>query len=295
MNYATKKIQFLSFVFLFQFLLISPLLAAEKPIIHFGVIPRYNPMIMYQNYQPIMDYLSQKTPYRFELKLARNYPEAVEHLQTGVTQVASLGDVTFAAASRGFGARPILRPRNSLGLPDYYSLIVVRKESPLTDISQLAGKSFAFGNIHSTSGNLIPRHYLYQHGVELTDLGRYENLPTHTDVARAVLKGQFEAGALKDVVAYRYQESGLRILAKSPPIPSVPIVVRRDAPQALIDALKKALLAINPDNPQQLEMLSHWDPEFRYGFVPASTDDYRPILELLGSISEGCGKSCHPE
>jgi phosphonate transport system substrate-binding protein len=273
----------------------TPSLAGEKPIIHFGVIPRYNPMIMYQNYQPIMDYLTRTTLYRFELKLARDYPQVVEHLRTGVTQVASLGDVTFAAASQGFGARPILRPRNQQGQPDYYSLIVVRKESPLTNVAQLKGKSFAFGNIHSTSGNLIPRNYLFEHGVELTDLGRYENLPTHTDVALAVLKGQFDAGAVKDVVAYRYQKSGLRVLARSAPIPSVPIVVRRDAPQELVAALSKALLAIDPVDPQHKKMLANWDPEFRNGFVPASTEDYRPILQMLENISGGCGKLCHPQ
>ena len=110
-----------------------------------------------------------------------------------------------------------------------------------------------------------------------------------------MLKGQFDAGAVKDVVAYHYQNSGLRILARSAPIPSVPIVVRQDASQQLIDALSAALLAINPENPQQQKMLSHWDPEFRNGFVSASTEDYRPILQMLENISGGCGKSCHPQ
>lgn len=269
--------------------------AEEKPIIYFGVIPRYNPMIMYQNYQPIMDYLTETTPYHFELKLARDYPQVVEHLRTGVTQVASLGDVTFAAASLGFGAQPILRPRNQNGNPDYFSLIVVRRESPLSSVTQLKGKNFAFGNIHSTSGNLIPRYFLFDRGVNLEDLGSYVNLPTHTDVARAVLKGKYDAGAVKDVVAYRYQSAGLKIIGRSAPIPAVPIVVRKDAPQALIDALTKALLGIDPSNPEQQKMLVHWDPEFRNGFVPASTEDYRPILQMLENISGGCGISCHPK
>lgn len=268
--------------------------AADKPVVYFGVIPRYNPVIMYQNYQPIMDYLTRSTPYRFELKLARDYPEVVEHLRTGVTQVASLGDVTFAAASHGFGARPILRPKSREGHPDYHSLIVVRRESPLRDVSELKGKRFAFGNAHSTSGNLIPRLFLHKKGVALDDLGSYVNLTTHTDVARAVLKGQYDAGAVKDVVAYRYQELGLRVLAKSDPIPAVPIAVRSDAPSALVDAIKKALLAVNPNDGKQHDMLVDWDPEFRNGFVETTTDDYQPILNMLDQISEGCGIRCHP-
>jgi len=292
-----RSICFFKFLILFLLICVQPDIghAKQKKVIYFGVIPRYNPVIMYQNYQPIMDYLTQSTSYRFELKLARNYPEVVEHLRTGITQVASLGDVTFAAASHGFGAKPILRPKNSLGNPDYFSLIVVRKESPLTDVSQLIGKRFAFGNIHSTSGNLIPRLFLFKRGVSLSELKHYENLPTHTDVARAVLKGQYDAGAVKDVVAHRYEALGLRILAQSEPIPAVPIAVRRNAPPELVEAITTALLAINPDDPNQQDMLADWDPEFQNGFVETTTSDYLPILDMLDSISEGCGTKCHPQ
>ncbi len=101
----------LTFRFFFVFILllcqVSPVWAVEKPVIYFGVIPRYNPMIMYQNYQPIMDYLTEKASYHFELKLTRDYTEAVELLKTGAVQLASLGDVTFFEANRGFGAVPM--------------------------------------------------------------------------------------------------------------------------------------------------------------------------------------------
>jgi hypothetical protein len=40
-------------------------LADDKPVKYFGVISRYNPRIMYQNYQPNMEYLTQHTPYYF--------------------------------------------------------------------------------------------------------------------------------------------------------------------------------------------------------------------------------------
>ncbi len=127
-----------------------------KPVVYFGVIPRYNPMVMYRNYQPIMDYLTEKTSYHFELKLSRNYTEAVDFLRTGVTQVASLGDVTFVEAYRSFGAIPILKPLNVYLKPYYRSVIILPEDSPVKGLSDLRGKYFAFGSPHSTSGNLIP-------------------------------------------------------------------------------------------------------------------------------------------
>jgi phosphonate transport system substrate-binding protein len=206
------------FMLILLMLLMNPtpaVLAAnpDKPVIRFGVIPRYNPLVMYKRYQPIMDYLTSETPYRFELKISKDYPEAVRFLQQGITQISSLGDVTFTEASLAYKALPILKPLNSDGIPFYRSAIIVRTDSPLTKITDLKGKSMAFGSVHSTSGNLIPRYLLWNNGVHIQDLKRWENLQHHDAVAKAILKGQFDAGAVKDVVAEKYKKYGLRIMA----------------------------------------------------------------------------------
>ncbi len=264
-----------------------------KPVVYFGVIPRYNPMIMYRNYQPIMDYLTEKTSYHFELKLSRNYTEAVKFMREGVTPIASLGDVTFIEANRAFGARPILKPLNAQRKPYYRSVIILPEKSHVQNMAELHGKTFAFGDVHSTSGNLIPRHYLFRHGISLFDLARYENLDSHDAVVKAVLKGKVDAGAVKDVVAQRYLPHGLRFLESSDPIPAVPIVVRADAPARLIEEVTKALLAIDATDPVMAARMKSWDPEFRYGFVPASLEDYKDVIQIMDSVPEGCGVKCH--
>ncbi len=264
-----------------------------KPIVYFGVIPRYNPMVMYRNYQPIMDYLTEKTSYHFELKLSRNYTEAVDFLRTGVTQIASLGDVTFVEAYKSFGAIPILKPLNVHLQPFYRSIIILPEDSPVEGLSDLRGKKFAFGSPHSTSGNLIPRHHLYTHGITLFDLGGYENLESHDAVVKAVLKGKADAGAVKDVVAQRYLKHGLRFLDSSDRIPSVPIVVRKETSAKLVKEIKQALLAIDASDQDMIDRMKNWDPEFRYGFTEATIDDYRQIIEIMDGISEGCGVRCH--
>lgn len=265
----------------------------EKPVIQFGVILRYNPIMMYRSYQPMMDYLTANTPYHFELKLSRNYHEAVEFLQNGTTPVASLGDVTFAEAYQKFGAMPVLKPLNAAREASYHSYIIVRGDSPIKSLEELKGKLFAFGDYHSTSGKLIPYHHLKLHGIGLNDFSSYLHLESHDAVAKAVLKGHVDAGAIKDVVALRYREHGLRFLAISDPIPSVPIVVRKDAPEELVAALKMALLAIDPDDPQIGQELIRWDPEFSHGFVPAAIDDYQLIFDLTRNNRSGCGLGCH--
>ncbi|HCE67181.1 MAG: phosphonate ABC transporter substrate-binding protein [Geobacteraceae bacterium GWC2_55_20] len=267
--------------------------AADKPLIRFGVIPRYNPLVMYKRYQPIMDYLTAETPYRFELKISRDYPEAVRFLRDGTTQVSSLGDVTFAEASTQYAAVPILKPRNRDGVPYYRSAIIVRNDSPLKDIRELRGSTVAFGSPHSTSGNLIPRYLLWDNGIGLRDLKSFTNLQHHDAVAKAILKGQFDAGAVKDVVAEKYKTHGLRILAWSAPIPAVPLVVRKDAPPDVVKALTTALLKLDRKNPAHQKMMQTWDDEFRYGFAPATKEDYQGIFRMIRDIPHGCGIGCH--
>ena len=186
-----------------------------------------------------------------------------------------------------------MRPLNGRGEPFYRSVIVVRRDSPIRSLPDLRGKRFAFGSVHSTSGNLIPRFFLFRNGVPIEALAEATNLGKHDIVAKAVLKGEYEAGAVKDVVAERFRPHGLRFLARSDPIPSVPIVVHPKAAPALQTAVKEALLAVDPQAPAFRERLQAWDPEFRHGFVSARVEDYRPIFELMDRFEATCGGRCH--
>ncbi|RMF98009.1 MAG: phosphate/phosphite/phosphonate ABC transporter substrate-binding protein [Candidatus Schekmanbacteria bacterium] len=266
----------------------------EKEIIYFGVISRYNPVLMYKRYQPVMDYLSEKTPYIFKLKLGSTYEEAVNNLHYNITQVASLGGVTFSESFVKFGARAILRSKNENGKGYYQSYIVTRKDNEITSLKDLIGKTFAFASIKSTSGNLYPRYLLWKNGINLEDL-KYVNLKHHDAVAVGVLKGKYFAGALKDVAAKSFLAKGLKVIAKSEPIPSVPIVVSKDADPKMVSALKKALLAVDPEKPEFKDIVKDWDDEFKYGFIEASNDDYKVILKMIRDIPAKCGESCHPK
>lgn len=267
----------------------------HQKVVKFGIISRYNPYIMYRDYQPIVDYLTQNTPYQFELKLGKTYEDTVNYLANGVIEVASLGALTYLEAHKHFGAIPILKPLNGDGQPFYHSIIIVRSDSPIHSLKELKGCTFAFASLHSTSGNLISRYYLAQNDIHLKDLKRYVNLMHHDSVAEAVLKGEFDAGSVKDIIAYKYQHKGLRFLYQSPPIPGVPITVRPDTSKDLVDWIKKALLALNRNNPEHQKIMQDWNAEFQHGFVEAEDADYELLRQMLNHIPEGCGERCHPK
>jgi phosphonate transport system substrate-binding protein len=273
----------------------SPVLQAETAgkTIRFGVIPRFNPHVAYEYYQPLMDYLSRNTAHRFELRLGRTYLETIEDLRKGTTDVAYLGGATFAIARHRFGARALVKPRNAEGGTSYRCFIVVRKDSAVRTIQDLRGKSVAFGARRSTTGSLIPSYMLFGSGVTPNHLKAVKNLHNHEEVAKAVLKGVYDAGAVKDVVAWKYEAQGLRIIAESEELPNAPIAAGPSLPKDVEAAMVKALLSIDGNSPGGKATLSPWGPELRHGFVRARGEDYDFLYRKIVSIPKGCGIRCH--
>ncbi|OGU48518.1 MAG: hypothetical protein A2080_07855, partial [Ignavibacteria bacterium GWC2_36_12] len=254
-------------IFLVVLFLISPA-TAERPVetVYFSAITLYHPIVMYQKYQPLMKYLTENTPYRFELKLSQDYRDIIRFLKNNDVQVALLGGVTYLEAKQQFNLIPILKPLGHDGKPFYSSVFIARTDKKINGFSDLKGKSVAFASKLSTSGNLAPLYYLYSRGMKLGDFSRYTNLKYHDSVAREVLRGNYDAGAVIDSVADRFKSRGLRVIAVTDPIPGLPIVVRADTPSSLITAIKKALLSLDYRNPEHRRIMEQWDEEFRYGF-----------------------------
>lgn len=260
---------------------------SEKPIVYFGFIPLYTPQLMYERFQPLLDYLSSNTPYRFKMRLSNDYEGIITLLQEGRIDIALLGGATYGLAIRErMELVPILKLLNKEGKPFYRSIIITRKDKGINSLSELKGKSFAFASRWSTSGDIAPLYYLYSNGIGLKDLSRYTHMRYHESVVREVLKGSYDAGAAIETSVHSYEGEELKFLFISDPISALSIFVRKDAPHALTNSVKKALLNLNPDNPRHWEILKEWGEDIRYGFTEASESDFDDILKMIAYLKK---------
>lgn len=246
-----------------------------------GVVSRLAPSTLYDGYQPILDYLGRTTPYRYRLRAARGYRETVEDLVAGRTQAAFLGSLLYVEAHAAYGVRPLVRPRNALGQPLSESLVVVREDSPARTLTDLAGRAVAVPSPDSFSANWL------RVAAPASLSFRTLSFSHHEAVVRNVLRGVCDAGVVKERAAAEYIGHGLRVLARSGPIPSAPLVVGHDADPRFTDAIVKALLDLDPAREEDRTILSGWDPEFAWGFAPASDRDYDPVRALGLTMREG--------
>jgi len=252
----------------------------KKEVVYFGVISRYPPNIIFKGYQPIMDYLTQETKYRFELKLSASYQETLKQLAKGEVAAAFFGSYLYTKAHDIEGIVPILKPLNENKEPFFRSVLITRSDSKINSINDLSGAKIALPSKESFSGNWLTNFELKKDRIPISKLEKVQNFAHHHSVIYQVLKGNFEAGVVKEVIAKKFLGRGLKIIAYSDEVPGSPIVVPRNFNPEITREIKKAFLKINTSDKYYIELLKNWDAEFIYGFVEAKDSDYNSIREM---------------
>ncbi len=220
----------------------------------------YNPRLMYIKYQPLVDYLTIATGRPWELVIGASYERTVEDLCAGKLTVAYLGPYTYARAHAACGALPVVK-LNTDGKPTYRSLIMVRRDSTITSLKDLAGKRFGFGSPMSTSSHVMPRAMLEDAGLRPGVDVACRYYFHHERAARAVLLGEVDACGVRDIVGEKFTHRELRILAASDGIPNFPFVVGPGSPPELREELLRALVVQPRANPAAAAEIRSWDEE----------------------------------
>ena len=89
-------------------------------------------------------------PVEIRMHVVRSYEEGVELITSGRVDFARLGPVSYVIAKNANPGLSILATERKNGGKVFKGIIIVAKDSPIGDASQLRGKSFAFGNENST-------------------------------------------------------------------------------------------------------------------------------------------------
>lgn len=259
----------------------------EIKVLKMGLIPADDAEEMIREYEPVRKYLSEKLGIPLEIQVTSDYAAAIEAMRAKYIDMAWFGPFSYVIAANIADAEAIVNGvRRSDGKSDYRSIIVTKADSGIKTLADLKGKNFAFVDPSSTSGNLIPRKILKENGIDPDkDFKTVYYAGTHNAVEYAVANGNVDAGADSDNSYQRMVKAGEvdpnvnKIIYTSEPIPGSPIVVRKDLPAALKQAIQDAL--INMDE-QTIDQVSGWGDVSRYQKV--SDSDYDIIRETAAAL-----------
>lgn len=254
-----------------------PALKAEpiaQPLV-LGTVATDIPSAMARHLAPLTNYLSTQLEMPIQLRPAPNMRASIEDFGSGVTQITYLTPVAFLETRERFGAIAIALPLTD-GQPTFRLAIVVRKSSPVKQLKDLVGRSFAFGDEKS----LLQRATLESGGLPLAQLSHYAYLKYLDNVAKAVLNGDFDAGIMKESIAHKFASKGLRIIHLSPPLPTFVIAINRQFPAEKIPVLRNALLKLNVHEKTTHAILTALDPSYT-GFTPATENYFQSTKTLI--------------
>lgn len=262
--------------------LTPPPAKADQPLVYIGVISRYRPRIIYRGYQPIMDYLTANTPYRFELRLSKDYNEALQLLLRKEVTAVFLGSYLYVQAHAKFGVVPLLKPLNENLQPVSRAVLIANPQSHIHTITDLAGKRLALPAREAFSSQWLLEYELPRLGLRPEALADVHNFPHHQNVIAQVLNGSFDAGVTREHLVKDLLDHRLRAVLYSDPIPSSPLAVLPEHDLPVIAALKAALLAVNRAGHDRAALTRDWDAEFVHGFIEATDADYAIIRMITG-------------
>ncbi|GAW90997.1 phosphate/phosphite/phosphonate ABC transporter substrate-binding protein [Calderihabitans maritimus] len=252
---------------------------AQETKLRVGLIPNQSPDKVKAQYEPFRKYLSEKLNMPVELFVAVDYTAVVEAMASGKLDVAYFGGLTYVQAKQRAEIYPSVTEIDRYShTTKYHSLIIAPANSPVETVADLKGKTFAFGDINSTSGSLYPRIMLDRAGIKVPeDLKQVIYTGGHDATALAVQNQTVDAGGVEDRIFYTLVEQGVidpdkvKIIARSDPIEGYPWVVRVGLDKDLVERITQAFLDM--DDPELLKLMR------AEGYARVSDADYLYIEE----------------
>ncbi|MFS8087278.1 MAG: phosphate/phosphite/phosphonate ABC transporter substrate-binding protein [Acidobacteriota bacterium] len=228
-----------------------------------------------------------------DFALFSNYERQVEELLKGHIDIAWNTPLAHVRIRQRTGNESL-----SLGMRDsdrdFHAKVVVRRDSGIKSLKDLAGKTLAVGSADSTQARILPLHFIAEAGVALsqinllafdTDLGKHGDTGTsEIDVLKALHEGRADAGTVGDLIWVNEQAAGhvdsnkVEVLWTTPGFDHCMFDAHPTLAPQKIESFKRALFAMKWENPRhrrllELEGLREW--------LPPREDGYQSLQDAL--------------
>jgi phosphonate transport system substrate-binding protein len=256
--------------------------AWQKPI-SVGMIPDAGAtQVSIQEKGPLKDFLAKEMGQEVNLVIPTNYNATVEALGNGSLDFAYLGALTYCKAHRQYGVIPLVQRTSDLA---FHSLFITGAGSAIKTLQDLKGKQFAFGDINSTSGHLIPYLELKQAGINVDSDLKFRYSGSHPATAKAAESGAVDAGALDETVYNamiadgKLDKSKVRVFYTSKPFVDYVWVARKDVSKEAQEKFAKAFIGLKEGKDDQVLAILRGK-----SFVRASDEEYATIRQVAEEL-----------
>ncbi len=256
----------------------------------FTAIPDEDESRLRSRFDLVAHYLSGKLGLPVRYVPVESYAAAITAFRNNQVQLAWFGGLSGVRARLAVpGSKAIAQGYEDQFFVTYFIAHVSTGLDRQTGFpTAIAGKTFSFGSKGSTSGRLMPEYYIRQYLNKPPNkaFSRVGFSGDHSRTIALVQSGAYQVGAVSfkvwdnEMKAGRIDPGKVKIIWQTPPYPDYQWTIRGGVEKkfgaGFNSRVTKALLDIN--DPKLLAAFP------RNRFVPASNDDYKPILQVGRSI-----------
>lgn len=261
------------------FFLLQAAVAADNAPVNVGMVPDAGAtQVSVTEKAPLKAYLEQKLGRPVNLIIPTSYNATVEALGNGSLDFAYLGGLTYIKAHARYSVVPLVQRSSDLQFRSYF---ITSSHSGIHSLADLKGKTFAFGDINSTSGHLMPYLEMRQAGIDPNNSLKFRYTGSHPATAKAVESGAVDAGALDESVYTSMVAEGkldpnkVRVFYMSKPFVDYVWVARKDVDPATQEKFAQAFTDLKErQDDEVLKILRGKE------FVRASNEEYT-VLRLV--------------
>lgn len=249
-------------------------------VINFGIISTESTANLQKGFDPFLKDMEKAIGIKVRAFFAADYAGVIEAMRFNKVQVAWFGNKSAIEAVDRANGEVFAQTVDAEGNPGYWSLIIAHKNSPLNTIEDIIknGKNLNFGNgdVNSTSGYLIPGYYIWsKNNIDPKTYFKTARNSTHGANIMAVANKQVDFATNNTENYGKFKKSNpdkikdIKIIWKSPLIPSDPFVWRKDLPKELKAKIKAFILSYGRTS------------------VNKSSQEVKRELQVLAGVSSG--------
>ena len=255
-----------------------PALGAEKPITVGLVFDGTSAA----DRAPLQEYLTKAMGRPVRLEAPDRYADTVDRLADGTYDFACLGALMYVRAHAKYGVVPMVQRTSDL---QFHTVFIAGAGSSIQSLRDLSGKQFAFGDLNSASGHLIPYKEIKQAGLNPDADIKARFSGSHVATAAMVTSGVVDAGALDETVFDALIRDGkmdsgkVRVFHKSKPFVDYVYVAGKGVSAADRQRFAAALLSLREGQHDSLLRILRANK-----FVPASDLEYGSIRGIAKEL-----------
>ncbi len=217
-----------------------------KKSIKVAILPLYSAITLFDRFDPLMRYLSERTGYEFKLVIPKDFEDFYDTVKRGEVQFSySNPYIYIQLADKGClsaFANTVIETSGDI----FRGIIITNNESAIHTVEDLRGKHVMVVSYKSAGGFLAQKLLLNEQGIDVFKDLRMTEGKRQEEVILNVYRKKVDAGFVRetalDVLKEEIDLKKIRVIARTPYIANWPFAASPATDRKIVEEVRKDLL-----------------------------------------------------